>query len=386
MSLKYDILLKNGYLIDGTGSKGKDNVTVGIKDGNITYIGRDNITSDKLYGDKIIELDGATILPGFINAHVHAGFKYVGNRVLRDFQKEYLQKCIKEGVTTVRDEGMFTDDTIDTVVEKRNLYKDYIEFPRIIITGKFFSAPGGYGGQAPIAIETIEDAKTHVHNVIFKGIDMIKTVLEEGLDPSTYGLPKLSDELLSAICMEAHKRNTKVSAHVTQSHNLKRLIAAGIDDAGHMVYDHLSDELITDLVQKNIYVVSTLTVLKMFEDKFGAPLLETGKNNVRRFVEAGGKIAFGDDFIEVEEPWYRLGMPYMELQLLKDAGLSELQIITAATKHGAEVCNVAHETGTLELGKKADILIVRGNPETDINNIKNVLMVLKEGKEAVNKI
>lgn len=131
---------------------------------------------------------------------------------------------------------------------------------------------------------------------------MIKTVLEEGLDPSTYGLPKLSDELLSAICMEAHKRNTKVSAHVTQSHNLKRLIAAGIDDAGHMVYDHLSDELITDLVQKNIYVVSTLTVLKMFEDKFGAPLLETGKNNVRRFVEAGGKIAFGDDFIEVEEP------------------------------------------------------------------------------------
>lgn len=67
---------------------------------------------------------------------------------------------------------------------------------------------------------------------------------------------------------------------------MKRLIAAGIDDAGHMVYDQLSDELITDLVQKNVYVVSTLTVLKMFEDKFGAPLLETGKSNVRRFVEA----------------------------------------------------------------------------------------------------
>ena len=85
-----------------------------------------------------IGLKGAIIFPGFINIHVHADFKYLGGQALRDFQKEYLKECIKESVTTVGDERMFTDDTIDTVVEKRNLYKNLVEFPRIITTGKFF--------------------------------------------------------------------------------------------------------------------------------------------------------------------------------------------------------------------------------------------------------
>lgn len=85
-----------------------------------------------------IGLKGAIIFPGFINVHVHADFKYLGGQALRDFQKEYLKECIKESVTTVGDERMFTGDTIDTVVEKRNLYKNLVEFPRIITTGKFF--------------------------------------------------------------------------------------------------------------------------------------------------------------------------------------------------------------------------------------------------------
>ena len=63
---------------------------------------------------------------------------------------------------------------------------------------------------------------------------MIKTVQEDGLDPSNFGLPKLSDKILKAICEEAHKRGAKVSAHVTQAHNLKRLVDSGINNAGHI--------------------------------------------------------------------------------------------------------------------------------------------------------
>lgn len=170
-----------------------------------------------------------------------------------------------------------------------------------------------------------------------------------------------------------------MSAHVTQAHNLNRLVEAGIDDAGHMVYDDLSDELIERMIKKGVFVVPTLSFLKMILDKYGAPMLKKGEENVFRFVQAGGKIGLGNDFIEEELPWFGLGMPKMELQLLKEAGLTNMQIIEAATKHGAKICSIDHEVGTVEIGKIADLLIVEGNPAEDLECIYNIKMVIKEG-------
>ncbi|MBH1942582.1 amidohydrolase family protein [Mobilitalea sibirica] len=374
-----NVLLRNGLLIDGTGKKEVENVHISIQNGKFSSIFHDDYKVDNSKYDRVIELDGLTILPGFINSHVHSGFKLLKGEPCRNFQEEYLRACINEGVTTIRDEGMLTDDTIEDVIEKKRLLEDSIYYPRIITTGKFFSAPGGYGGMQPISVEAEEEARIKVNEVLNKGINMIKTVLEDGLDPSTFGLPKLSDELLKAICDEAHKRGAKVSAHVTQAHNLKRLVDAGIDDAGHIVYDDLTDELIFQMIEKGIYVVPTLTVLKMINDKFGAPVLEKGKENVYRFVKMGGKIGLGDDFLEEDMPWYRLGMPKMELQLLKEAGLTSMEIIVASTKHGAEICAIDKEVGTVEVGKIADLLIVEGNPLEDIGYISNVKKVIKDG-------
>lgn len=374
------ILLKNGLLIDGTGKEAVHNVSVGIADGKIISITCGNMNSaDTEYG-RVIDLNGLTILPGFINAHVHAGFKHINGQPLRSFQEEYLKACIREGVTTIRDEGMLTDDSIEAVVENKKMLEQTGLYPRIITTGKFFSAPGGYGGSEPIGVVSEQDARDKVNEVLDQGIDMIKTVLEDGMDPRTFGLPKLSDDIFRAICDEAHKRNAKVSAHVTQAHNLKRLVSAGINDAGHIVYDKLSVDLIKQMIKKNIYIIPTLTVLKMLNDKYGAPVLETGKANVFKFVQMGGKIGLGNDFIEEELPWYTLGMPILELQLLKEAGLTNMQIIVAATKHGAEICSIDKEVGTVELGKRADLLIIEGNPLLDLASISNVKSVLKDGR------
>jgi imidazolonepropionase-like amidohydrolase len=334
---------------------------------------------------RIIDLNGLAILPGFINVHVHSGYKHLKGEPLRHFHEEYLQACINEGVTTIRDEGMLTEDTIEDMIEKKRMYEKDPSYPRIIVTGKFFTSPGGYGGMKPIEITTKEEVRTNVNELLDKGIDMIKTVLEDGLDPSTFGLPKLSGELLEAICNEAHKRETKVSAHVTQAHNLKRIVDCGVNDAAHMVYDDLSDELIYKMIERDIYVVPTLTVLKMINDKYGAPLLEKGKENVLKFVQRGGKIGLGDDFLEEEMPWYRLGIPKVELQLLKEAGLTNMQIIVASTKHGAEICSIEKEVGTVETGKRADLLIVEGNPLVDLDNIYNVKIVVKDGFIVVEK-
>jgi imidazolonepropionase-like amidohydrolase len=379
------ILLKNGLLIDGTGKEAVYNVSLHISDGIITSITYGEGQSSGTEYGRVIELNGLTILPGFINAHVHAGFKYIKGEMHRSFHQEYLKACIRDGVTTIRDEGMLTDDAIEAVVEQKRALEKSGLYPRIVTTGKFFSAPGGYGGSAPIGVVSEQEARDKVNDVLDQGIDMIKTVLEDGMDPTTYGLPKLSDDILRAICDEAHKRNAKVSAHVTQAHNLKRLVNAGINDAGHIVYDNLSDNLIKQMIKKNIYIVPTLTVLKMISDKYGAPVLETGKSNVFKFVQMGGKIGLGNDFIEEELPWYTLGMPKMELRLLKEAGLTNMQIIVAATKHGAEICSIDKDVGTVEVGKRADMLIINGNPLENLDSIDDVRFVIKDGQIVVEK-
>lgn len=369
------ILIKNGFIIDGNGNA-YENTNILIQDERITQVTNEDLEDINC---SVIDATGLTVLPGFINAHVHSGYKFINNDFLKGFQMEYLEKCIQEGVTTIRDEGMFTDDSVISMLEEKTRLDSTNKYPRIVTTGKFFSAPGGYGGQAPIAVASVEDVQFEIDTILKLGVDQIKTVLEDGLDPSTYGLPKLSDELLEQICISAHNSGTKVSAHVTQSHNLERLVKAGIDDAGHMVYDHLSDALIEDMIRKNIFIVPTITVSKMIQDKYGAPVFESTKNNVYRFVKAGGSIAIGDDFIEEDLPWYRLGMPRLELELLKEAGLSNMDIIVAATKNGAIVCGLEKEIGTIETGKRADLLIVDGNPINNLEALNNVKMVLKDG-------
>jgi len=380
-----DLLLINGNLIDGTGSLIKKNVCIGIKNKKITFI--EKMIDEKVITDKckILNLEGMTILPGFINAHAHTGFKFIKDELCEGFQKEYLEASLREGVTTIRDEGMLSHNSIDDMLKQKELLDKNILYPNVIMTGKFFSAPGGYGGQAPITVSNVEEARERVNEILNKGIKVIKTVLDDGMDPSTFGLPKLSEELLKEICDVAHSKGAKVSAHVTQGHNLKVLVRAGIDDAGHMVYDGLSDDLINEMIGKNIYCVPTLTVFKFIQDKYGAPILENTMNNLRRFIKAGGKVALGDDFIEEEAPWYRLGMPLNEIELLQQCGLTPMEIIVAATKHGAEVCNASNDIGTVEVGKRADLIILEGNPLSDINCIRNISMVIKDGDIVVNK-
>ncbi|MHA6534039.1 amidohydrolase family protein [Paenibacillus sp. BAC0078] len=373
------LLLKNGTLIDGTGRQPITNAAIEVINGRFGTITqyRDNQTKNEEVQE--IDLNGLFILPGFIHTHAHTSFKFLQNEPLHGYHKEYLAACLREGITTIRDEGMSTNATIDDVIAHTNGL-DRLSFPRMITSGKVFTAPGGYGGQEPIGVGSAEEARLKVREVLEKGVYFIKTALEDGYDPSTYGLPKLNQEILEIICQEAGKMGTYVSAHVTNAKNLQILVNSGINDAAHMIYDRLDDDLIQQMVAKNVRIVPTLTVLKMFQDKFGAPLLEQGLDNVRRFVQAGGEIGLGDDFIEEEKPWYRLGMPWEEIHLLGEAGLTPMQIIVAATSVGSKICNLSHEIGTIETAKKADLFVIEGDPLANIDNLRRVKFVMKEGQ------
>ncbi|KHL92438.1 hypothetical protein QW71_29230 [Paenibacillus sp. IHB B 3415] len=196
------IRLTNATLIDGTGRQPLYNASIEIVNGRFGMVGGQG--SSRLEHNSVTEIDleGLVVLPGFIHTHAHTSFKFIKNEPLHGYHKEYLAACLSEGITTIRDEGMTTAATLDDVMAHTKAL-DRGSFPRIITTGKVFTAPRGYGGQAPIGVGSADEARLKVRGVLEQGIHCIKTALEDGYDPGTNGLPQLNQELLESICREA---------------------------------------------------------------------------------------------------------------------------------------------------------------------------------------
>jgi imidazolonepropionase-like amidohydrolase len=156
-------------------------------------------------------------------------------------------------------------------------------------------------------------------------------------------------------------------------------IDAGVDEIAHMVVEPLDNETIKKMVDRNIYWVPTMELWKNVSDMYGFGWTDTVKENVLKFHEAGGKIALGTDYAGYSCSFDE-GFPITEVTLMSEAGLSNMDIIISATKDAAFTCGISDKTGTLEVGKKADILITDGDPLADIKVLGKAKMVIHEGK------
>jgi imidazolonepropionase-like amidohydrolase len=133
------------------------------------------------------------------------------------------------------------------------------------------------------------------------------------------------------------------------------------------------------MIERDMYWVPTLELWKGVSELHYLNWDNIAKNNLKRFVQAGGKVALGTDYDGYITP-FELGMPMREIQLMKEAGMTAKQIIIAGTKHTAFVCNLEKELGTIEPGKIADIIILADNPLVDLESLLNVQMVIHDGK------
>jgi imidazolonepropionase-like amidohydrolase len=354
------LALVNGTLIDGTGVDPLPNAVVVVQKGRIIAVGA-HAEVDVPVDAKIIDVQGATILPGFINAHVHLGFN-----------ERNLEAWAQAGVTTVRDLGGPSRFSFRDSVRKDSQYA------RLVAAGPIVTVPDGYpivpfGSTNVLTVTSREDAHQKVSQLLDDGADFIKIALEGGriFDKN---IPMLSPEESAAIVEVAHERGTLVTAHVTVSQDLARALDAGVDDIAHMVTDNLPDDLIERMVEDDVYWVPTIELWKGVGHGFG----ERAVANLRRFVNAGGKVALGTDYAGYYTQ-FDLGMPIREIEWMEEAGMTPMQIIVAGTKNAAHVCNLEHELGTLEVGKIADVLVVDGDPLDDIHALTNVRMVLHNG-------
>jgi imidazolonepropionase-like amidohydrolase len=357
------LAIVNGTLIDGTGADPIKDAVLIVQGERIIAVGpRSSINTPA--NAQIIDVQGATILPGFFNAHVHGAY-----------DEERLAAWAQEGVTTVRDLGAYQwppPKALIDRVEKDNRYA------RLISGGIFITPPGGYpiavfGGHGK-TISTAEEAPLAVNEMLDQGADVIKISLESG---QIFGqqIPMLTPEQVKAIVATAHQRGTRVAAHATVTKDLQRAIDEGIDDVVHMVVDPINDDLIKAMIDREMYWVPTIELWKNVGQGQDANVIE----NLQHYVAAGGKVALGTDFEGYYTP-FQLGMPTKEIAWMREAGMTPMQIIVAATKNAAHVSNVEDDLGTLEIGKIADVLIVQGDPLQDLEVLSNVQYVIHNGE------
>lgn len=358
--------LYNCSIIDGTGAAPVKESVILISRDKIEKIG--SVTDITIpNGYKKIDLKGYTVLPGFINAHVHDAYN-----------TENLSNWLKGGVTTVRDISPWRREgdskvLIPEYTKLRDEYNKNPQYPRIVSGSNIFTKPDGYGS---IFVDSPEEAKKKVNELIDNDVEIIKIALEDQEQGRRW--PMLSKEEAEAIVNTAHSRGIKVSAHISHSRHLPLAVGLGINDIAHMVIDSLSDDMVKKIIDKDIYWVPTLELWHGVDKIHGGWHEKIAVNNLSKFYQSGGKIAFGTDsngyICEFDK-----GFPITEVRLMKKAGMSNMDIIVAATKNAAYVCDLQEVLGTIEEGKVADILIVKGDPLEKIELLQEPYAIIHNG-------
>ncbi len=318
------VVLLGGTLIDGTSADPMPNAVVVIEKDRIVAAGTADTVKIPENATQI-PLQGATLLPGLINAHVHRGYEWT--------KPQSLGACRRP---TVRDLA-FSDMDVQWFELRDALLQDPRN-ARLVAVGPFITVPGGYPIQPwkleAMTVTSPEDAAQKAERLLQQGANLLKIAIENGV---TFGqtLPVLPLEEAAAIVAVAHQHGTRVSSHTTDSSDLVNLLKAEVDDIAHMVVDELSDELIAAVVQKGVYWVPTLELWHHVQQHPQSRQAEftphkNATSNLRNFVKAGGKVAFGTDY-DGFDAVFDLGMPMLEIESMQQAGMTPLQIIVAAT-------------------------------------------------------
>ena len=403
-------VVKNGQLVDGAGAPAVPNAALVIENGLITYAGPAAdapVTPD----GRIIDAKGGTIMPGLIEAHIH--LTYFNVTELQDldikFPVEYvtLQSAVNAktalecGYTSARSGGCLHN--ID-VWMKKAIEEDMIPGPRLSASGREICGAGGLMDWNPdyrrIGMEGIvfivngpEQARTAVRKLVKDGIEWVKTYpTGDAASPDIndhHTLCMTFDEM-HAVVATAHNHGLKVTGHCRATEGIKNALKAGYDAIEHGTF--MDDECLDLLLKRNVPMCPGLGFEKFSVDRgkdFGLSqrvidghqeTLEAGAESCRKVLKAGGTMGLGGDY---GFGWTPHGTYAQELTFFVNyVGFTPLQTITCATLGGAKMMGRAHELGTLETGKLADVLVVDGDVLKDISILENrdkLLAVMQGG-------
>lgn len=304
---------------------------------------------------EVVDASGMTLVPGFVDAHVHIGFADP-------------DEVLAGGVTTVRDLA-WPPESIWPLAERS---KDPgFDGPLIVAAGQMLTTEGGYptrAGWAPEGTGLVVDGPGEAAAAVDAQADAGANVIKVGLN--TLAGPTLDLETLSAIVDRAGERGLAVTGHVDNVEQLEKALDAGMTELAHMLPggEEIPDRVIERMVDAGMTVVPTLSILD-------GPELQAAIDNLARFLAAGGRVVYGTDLGNAgPQP----GIDPTEIGAMTAAGMSPQEIVASATVEAARLLGL-DDIGILAEGMAADLVALGGVPLADPRELTNVQMVWRRG-------
>lgn len=395
------VAIRAGRLIDGKGGAPVANAVILIEGDRITAVGPGlAIPRDA----RVIDLGGATVLPGLIDCHTHVTSQ-PSNYYEDLFRKSpideaitahvYAKRTLDAGFTTIRDVGSreFIDVALRNAIDRGD-----VPGPRMLAATLAVGSTGGHNditGFSPYlkwsqfsgVADGVDDIRKLVRLEIKNGADVIKMIASAGVlsEEESVGAPQFTQEEMNAVVQEAAMWGKRVAAHAHGAEAIKRAIRAGVASVEHASL--IDDEGLRMAKERGTYLVMDIYnddyILSEYK-RLGYPdkILEkerlvgrTQRENFRKAAQAGVKLAFGTD-----AGVYPHGWNGKQFAKMVEWGLTPMQAIQAATTSAADLLGWSNRVGELTPGHFADIVAVAGDPLKDITELERVKFVMKGGQ------
>ncbi|MGH6900849.1 MAG: amidohydrolase family protein [Geminicoccaceae bacterium] len=405
-------LIVGGRLIDGTGRDPVDQAGVLIEDGRIAAVGQTD-TLPRAPDARVIEAEGRTIMPALIDAHTH--LTYHGDQP-DVWQLEFQESVELNTLKAARNARMILEMGFATIGDggcrsyigpavRDAIRQGVIPGPRVFAAGPILCGSAGLLDSMPawirlesdhalgMVVNGADEVRRAVRTQVKGGVDWIK-VSASGVAGSRYATAETDDlsgdEIMAAVA-EARKFGKPVHAHAHSLEGIRASVAAGVLSLHSGEF--ADEELLALMRDKGVIFSPTIAWLharclpgyKLAEDpafvKEAWRAYAAARVSVVKARELGVRIAIGTD---AAHRFHHAPDGVLEMAYLQALGYPALEVVTAATRTAAEAVNLGHEVGTLEPGKRADVLVVDGEVAEDVRVLRdksNIWRMLKDGRE-----
>lgn len=406
---KQAVLIKAGRLVDVRAGRVLTDQAILIEGDRIKEVGPSKTVAGHAPSDaRVIDLSSSTVVPGLIDCHTHltfdpqhTGYSALGISTPREalYGARNARVTLEAGFTTVRNVGAngYADIALRDAINAGD-----VPGPRIDASGPAIGVTGGHCDQSLLAPEFHHKAEgvadgvpalmAKTREIAKYGADCIKIcasggVLSKGDSPEA---TQFSDDEIRAVVMEAHRLGRKVAAHAHGAAGIKQAVRAGVDSIEHASF--IDDEAIQLMKENGVYLVPTVYLADWFmenHERMGVPdfmvekanmVMPAARQNLARAFKSGVKVAFGTDAAV-----YPHGMNAREFAVMVKLGLTPMQAIQAATVNAADLLGWSDRVGSIEAGRYADIIAVKGDPITDVTTLERVSFVMKGGQIVVQR-